>query len=115
MAAADHRLGAGPNEHAGAQLARHLGRHALRLGRVLRGEEHEGDVSARAAEAGPDGRRRVGRGRRGVGREPGGHLHCAPDGRHSMILQSVETSAVVEAEMKQSRWALPVSSRADAA
>ena len=43
---------------------------------------------------------------------PARNVHRASHRRHSMILQSVETSAVVEAEMKQSRSAFGVSSRA---
>ena len=111
MAGADDGLGAGTDEHPGAELADDLGRHLLGLRSVLGRHEDERDVGRGAAEAGPDGGRRL----RGAGPRVARsrrNVHRTPHRRHSMILQSVETSAVVEAEMKQSRSAFGVSSRA---
>ena len=87
-----------------------LGRHLLGLRRVLGRHEDERDVGRGTAEPGPDGGRRL----RGAGPRVARSrrdVHRTPHRRHSMILQSVETSAVVEAEMKQSRSAFGVSSR----
>ena len=100
-----------PDEHSGAELAGNLGGHLLGLRCVLGRDEHECDVGRGAAEAGPDGGRRL---RRAGARIASSRrdLHRTSHRRHSMILQSVETSAVVDAEMKQSRSALGVRSRA---
>jgi hypothetical protein len=115
VASTDHGLGARADQDARVERLAHLGGHLLGLGGVLRRHEHERQIRRRAAELCPHGTRRLGGARARVGGESGRDLDGAADGGHSMILQSVVTSAVVDAEMKQSRSAFGVSSRAAAA
>ena len=88
------------------------GRRVLGLGDVLGREEQERQVGRRARKAVAHVGGHV------LGRSPGvgqRRDRRRGAGAHPVICQSVSTVAVVEAEMKQSRSALPVSPRAASA
>ncbi len=110
-ARADDGLGGRARERRRPQDVRDRGGGRLGLARVLRREEQERDVGRRTCQliAHLIGRLLGGRARVGQRRH---RRRGAGAPAHSRIRQSLSIRAVVEAVMKQSRSALPVSSRA---